>query len=166
MLRGAVHPSNTKTLMPHSSTFSNSYRNTCSTSTYTCGIEPSTSSTTSWWSGISTSVRSFTWKCRRSFSRGLLLFFVDLHFCATNPDVWPGWCLDDFLLVVPAHIDADYTVANLQSIYANNQQLITIQHAGPDGFAAWLCFEIHPSGQTEFTSSLPRWTSSPHCMML
>ena len=71
---------------------------------------------------------------------------LDIQFRAAFPYIWHGRYLDDILLVIPEGEDPLVHMYALQSLYQANQQYITQQHAGRDGFAAWLGFEIQPCG--------------------
>ena len=80
------------------------------------------------------------------FLADFTLLMLDIQFRAAFPYIWHGRYLDDILLVIPEGEDPLVHMYALQSLYQANQQYITQQHAGRDGFAAWLGFEIHPCG--------------------
>ena len=80
------------------------------------------------------------------FLADFTLFMLDLQYRSAFPYIWHGRFLDDILLIIPAGEDPQVHLLALQHLYSSNKQLITVQHSGTDGFAAWLGFEIHPSG--------------------
>ena len=86
------------------------------------------------------------------------LFMLDLKFRALFPFTWHGRYLDDILLVIPPGEDVAAITCTLQSLFADEQQEISIQTAGSDGWAAWLGFEIHPLGRHRVYVK-PTWTN-------
>ena len=92
------------------------------------------------------------------FLADFTLFMIDLKFRAKYPFVWHGQYLDDILLIIPPDENTDLITADLQELFSNEQQEITIQHAGSDGYAAWLGFEIHPTGRHRVYVK-PTWTN-------
>ena len=82
---------------------------------------------------------------------------LDLQYRQAFPYIWHGRYLDDILLVIPAGEDPQIHILALQQLYLTNKQLITVQHAGSDGFAAWLEFEIQPTGVRVYVK--PTWVN-------
>ena len=80
------------------------------------------------------------------FLADFTLYMLDLQYHAAFPYTWHGRYLDDILLMIPANEEPEVHVLALQQLYRSNNQLITVQHAGTEGFVAWLGFEIHPEG--------------------
>ncbi|KAI6659552.1 hypothetical protein LOD99_14475 [Oopsacas minuta] len=81
------------------------------------------------------------------FLADFTLFMLDLEFRKRHPDVWHGRYLDDILVIIPPTHDTNIVINSLQESYKREGQLITIQHAGTDNYAAWLGFEINHTGQ-------------------
>ncbi|KAI6660767.1 hypothetical protein LOD99_10274 [Oopsacas minuta] len=81
------------------------------------------------------------------FLADFTLFMLDLKFRELNPDVWHGRYLDDIILVIPSTLDPDTILHSIQSLYQKEKQLLSVQHAGTEGYSAWLGFEIKPTGE-------------------
>ena len=72
---------------------------------------------------------------------------VDIRIRQRFPYIWIGRYLDDILVAVPSTENNSLVIDGIQEIYKQEKQVISIPHAGQGGFAAWLGFEIHPSGK-------------------